>query len=61
MGVEIIGLIAGLLALIPVILSARNKRKANRNDIGKVESQELLDGMDAVDRAAAARVQPPSQ
>lgn len=50
MGVEIIGLIAALLALIPVILSALNKRKANRNDLGKVESDELGAGMDAVDR-----------
>ena len=57
MGVEIIGLIAGLLALIPVILSALNKRKANRNDIGKVENAELLAGMDRVD-AATPRVQP---
>jgi hypothetical protein len=59
MGPEIIALIAGLLALIPVILNALNNRKANRNDIGKVESAELRDGMDAVD--AATRVQPPKQ
>jgi hypothetical protein len=50
MGLEIIGLIAALLALIPVVISALNKRKANRNDLGKVESAELGAGMDAVDK-----------
>lgn len=50
MGVEILALIAGLLALVPIIMNARKNRKANRNDIGKVESAELRDGMDAVDR-----------
>jgi hypothetical protein len=57
MGVEIIALIAGLLALIPVVVSALRSRKANRNAIGKVESAELGAGMDRVD--AATRVQPP--
>jgi hypothetical protein len=56
MGVEIIGLIAGLLALIPVVYSAMQKRKANRNDLGKVESAEMGAAMDRAD--AAPRVQP---
>ena len=62
MGVEaIIALIGGIIALITVILKLRTNRKANRNEIGKVEAKELLDGMDAVDRDAPAppRVQPP--
>lgn len=60
MGPEIIALIAGLLALIPVVLSALKSRKANRNEIGKAENAELLRGMDRVD-AATARVQPPAK
>lgn len=55
MGLEaIIALIAGIVALIPLILNARNNRKANRNALTKVESDELGDGMDRVDR-----LQPP--
>lgn len=55
MGVEaVIALIAGIIALIPIILNIRNNRKANRNALLKAESDELGAGMDAVDR-----VQPP--
>ena len=51
MGFEaVIALIAGIVALIPLILNARNNRKANRNALTKVESDELGAGMDAVDR-----------
>ena len=59
MGAEAIGaIILGLLALIPLIIKARNNRKANRNEIGKVENAELLSGMDRVD-AATDKLQPP--
>lgn len=55
MGIEaIIALIAGIVALIPIILNIRNNRKANRDALLKAESDELGAGMDAVDR-----VQPP--
>ncbi|MEI6085789.1 MAG: hypothetical protein WCS70_16010 [Verrucomicrobiota bacterium] len=50
MGVEIIALIGALLALIPVVISALNRRKANRNDLGKVEVDELDAGMSRVDK-----------
>lgn len=56
---EIIGGILAILAVvIPVILKIVQSRKANRNDLGKVESAELLAGMDAVDRRDDERVQP---
>lgn len=61
MGPEIIALIAGLLALIPIILNAMKNRKANRNEIGKVESAELLAGMDRVDADAARLRSTPKQ
>lgn len=55
MGAEaILGILAGLLALIPIILKIRNNRRANRDALTKAESDELGAGMDAVDR-----VQPP--
>lgn len=55
MGVEaIIALIAGIVALIPLIVNARNNRKANRDALTKAESDELGAGMDAVDK-----LQPP--
>lgn len=60
MGAEIIALIAGLLALIPVIITAVNRRKAHRNDLGNVESTELLAGMDRADRESA-KLQPPTK
>ena len=50
-GLEIVGALIGLLALVvPLILKGIQNRKANRNEIGKVESAELGAGMDAVDR-----------
>ena len=56
---EIIGGILAILAVvIPVILKIVQSRKANRNDLGKVENAELLAGMDAVDRRDDERVQP---
>lgn len=55
MGIEaVIALIAGIVALIPIILNIRNNRKANRDALLKAESDELGAGMDAVDR-----LQPP--
>jgi len=54
----IIALIAGIVALIPLILSARKIRKDNRNALAQVECAELDREMDAVD-AASQRVQPP--
>ena len=50
-GLEIVGSLVALLAvLVPVILKGMQNRKANRNEIGKVESGELGAGMDAVDK-----------
>ena len=46
----IIALIAGIVALVPLILNARKNRKANRNDLGNAESDELGAGMDRIDR-----------
>lgn len=55
MGIEaVIALIAGIVALIPIILNIRNNRKANRDALLKAESDELGAGMDAVDK-----LQPP--
>jgi hypothetical protein len=55
MGIEaIIALIAGIVALIPIILNIRNNRKANRDALLKAESDELGAGMDANDK-----LQPP--
>ena len=55
MGFEaVIALIAGIVALIPLIVNARNNRKANRDALTKAESDELGAGMDAVDK-----LQPP--
>ena len=64
MGIEaVIALIAGVIGLITVVMKAMQNRKANRNEIGKVESTELKAGMDAVDAAAPAPpgVQPVSK
>ena len=64
MGIEAIGaIVLAVMGIIATIIKLRTNRKANRNEIGKVESKELLDGMDAVDRAAptSPRVQPPEQ
>ena len=63
MGAEaIIALIGGIITIVTLVLKAMSNRKANRNDIGKVESKELLDGMDAADRATAPpSVQPVSK
>ena len=50
-GLEIVGSLVALLAvLVPVILKGMQNRKANRNEIGKVESGELGAGMDATDK-----------
>ena len=50
-GLEIVGSLVALLAvLVPVILKGMQNRKANRNEIGRVESGELGAGMDVVDR-----------
>lgn len=55
-GLEIAGaILTGLLTLIPLILKSRANRKANRNEIGKVESTELGAGMDRVDRMQPRR------
>lgn len=51
MGIEaVVALVGGIIALLTVILKLRTNRKANRNEIGKVESAELGAGMDAVDK-----------
>lgn len=51
MGPEaIIGLVTALGTLLGLIIKARTNRKANRDALGKVESTELRDSMDAVDR-----------
>lgn len=55
MGIEAIGaIVAAVLGIIAAIVKLRQNRKANRNEIGKVESAELGAGMDAVDK-----LQPP--
>ncbi len=46
----IIALIAGIVALIPLILNARKIRKDNSNAMGKVDDTVLRDSMDRVDR-----------
>ncbi len=46
----IIALIAGIVALIPLILSARKNRKANQSAMGQVDDRVLRDSMDRVDR-----------
>ena len=57
MGAEaIIAVIGGIITIVTLVLKAMSARKANRNDIGKVESAELLAGMDATDAAS----KPPS-
>ena len=50
MGIAILTLIAGLLALVPVFLNARKNIKANQNEMGKVDDTVLRDSMSAVDR-----------
>jgi hypothetical protein len=56
MGAEFLALIPVVLGLIAAFINAQKTRKANRNDIGKVESAELGAAMDRAD--AAPRVQP---
>jgi hypothetical protein len=53
---EIIALITALLVLIPVVITAINRRKAKRDALGKVESTELGSGMDRIDK-----LYPPSE
>jgi len=51
MGPEaIIGLVTALGTLLGLLIKARTNRKANRNALGNVESDELRYSMDAVDR-----------
>ena len=58
MGIEaVIALVAGILALIPLIINARNRSRVNKNEIGKVEVDELDAGMDRVDNERLRDVQ----
>ena len=46
----IIALIAGIVALVPLILNARKNRKDNQNAMGKVDDDTLRDSMRDVDK-----------
>ena len=54
----IIALIAGIVALVPLILNARKNRKANQNDMGTVDDTTLRDSMDRTDRLFPAPKDP---
>jgi len=46
----IIALIAGIVALIPLILSAKKIRRDNQNAMGQVDDATLRASMDRVDK-----------
>ena len=61
MGAEaIIALIGGIITIVTLVLKAMSNRKANRNDLGRVENAELKAGMDKVDAITESPLNPPS-
>lgn len=51
MGIEaIIALVAGIVALIPLIYGARKNRRDNQNAMGNADDATLRDSMDRTDR-----------
>lgn len=68
MGAElIVGIIGAVLAVITIVLKFVNSKKENRKDLGRVEADELKEGIDRVKDIYAAThdkpggVQPPGK